>query len=125
MENVNESAPYPQKYLAHYPKSKAIAEQEVLAATGSGLGTVSLRPHLIWGPGDHHLVPRILNRAHRLRRIGNRDVMIDSTYIDNAAQAHIQALDLLKSLFPVGRHMQLEHFWKQLTGLLEFNPSHP
>jgi 2-alkyl-3-oxoalkanoate reductase len=95
MENVNESAPYPQKYLAHYPKSKAIAEQEVIAASGSELGTVSLRPHLIWGPGDHHLVPRILNRAHRLRRIGNRDVIIDSTYIDNAAQAHIQALDRL------------------------------
>lgn len=101
MENVNESVPYPQKYLAHYPKSKAIAEQEVLAASGQDFGTVSLRPHLIWGPGDHHLVPRILKRSNRLRRIGNRDVLIDSTYIDNAAQAHIQALDRLAPNSPI------------------------
>lgn len=95
MENASETAPYPRHYLAHYPKSKALAEQEVLAANGVSLATVSLRPHLIWGPGDHHLVPRILKRAHRLRRIGTRDVIIDSTYIDNAAEAHLLALDRL------------------------------
>lgn len=97
MEGVNESAPYPKWYLTAYPKTKAIAEQMVLNANDENLATVSLRPHLIWGPGDNHLVPRILARAKagRLRKIGSRDVLVDSVYIDNAASAHILALDRL------------------------------
>lgn len=97
MEGVNESAPYPKRYLTAYPKTKAIAEQMVLNANDENLATVSLRPHLIWGPGDNHLVPRILARAKagKLRKIGSRDVLIDSVYIDNAASAHILALDRL------------------------------
>lgn len=97
MEGVNESAPYPKRYLTAYPKTKAIAEQMVLNANDENLATVSLRPHLIWGPGDNHLVPRILARAKagKLRKIGSRDVLVDSVYIDNAASAHILALDRL------------------------------
>ena len=97
MEGVNESAPYPKWYLTAYPKTKAIAEQMVLNANDENLATVSLRPHLIWGPGDNHLVPRILARAKagKLRKIGSRDVLVDSVYIDNAASAHILALDRL------------------------------
>lgn len=97
MEGVNESAPYPKHYLTAYPKTKAIAEQMVLNANDENLATVSLRPHLIWGPGDNHLVPRILARAKagKLRKIGSRDVLVDSVYIDNAASAHILALDRL------------------------------
>ena len=70
--NISESAPYPKRYLAHYPKTKAIAEQLVLAANSPTLATIALRPHLIWGPGDPHLVPRILARARagRLSMIG-------------------------------------------------------
>lgn len=97
MEGVNESAPYPKRYLTAYPETKAIAEQMVLNANDENLATVSLRPHLIWGPGDNHLVPRILARAKagKLRKIGSRDVLVDSVYIDNAASAHILALDRL------------------------------
>ncbi len=85
--NITEAAPYPKRYLAHYPKTKAIAERLVLAANSAELATVALRPHLIWGPGDPHLVPRILARARsgRLSMIGKKKNLVDSTYIDNAA----------------------------------------
>jgi nucleoside-diphosphate-sugar epimerase len=97
MEGIDESAPYPAHYDAPYPQTKAIAERLVLAANGPTFATVALRPHLIWGPGDNHLVPRILarGRAGRLRRIGWEDKKIDSIYIDNAADAHVLAADRL------------------------------
>ena len=90
---ANESVPYPEHFEAYYPETKAKAEQAVLAANGPDLATVALRPHLIWGPGDPHLVPRLLARARegKLRRIGSRPVKVDVTYIDNAADAHVLA----------------------------------
>lgn len=93
MEGVDESVPYPGHYEAHYPRTKAEAEQDVLQANGQQLATVALRPHLIWGPQDNHLVPRILERGARgqLRRIGRRECLVDTLYIDNAADAHLQA----------------------------------
>ncbi len=97
MEGVNESVPYPEKYKAFYPETKAKAEQLVLQANDKQLATVALRPHLIWGPEDNHLVPRILDRGAKgaLRRIGRRDCLADTIYIDNAATAHLQAADQL------------------------------
>lgn len=94
---VDESHPYPEKYLTAYPKTKALAEQHVLQMNGPGLQTVALRPHLIWGPGDHHLVPRIIERARagKLKLIGDGQNKVDSTYIDNAAHAHLAAHDAL------------------------------
>jgi nucleoside-diphosphate-sugar epimerase len=95
LENANESVPYPKHYETYYPETKAAAERKVLAANGPELATVSLRPHLIWGPGDPHLVPRILARARagKLRIIGRRPVKVDVTYVDNAAEAHVLAAD--------------------------------
>ncbi len=97
LEGVDESVPYPTRYLAHYPRTKAIAERRVLAANGPALRTVALRPHLIWGPGDNHLVPRIVARARagQLRRIGSGAAKVDSVYVDNAADAHVLAADRL------------------------------
>jgi len=96
MEGVNESVPYPATYHAYYPQTKAIAEQVVIKAAGQGLMTIILRPHLIWGPGDKHFVPRIIARANRLVRVGNGKNLIDTVYIDNAADAHILAADGLE-----------------------------
>jgi 2-alkyl-3-oxoalkanoate reductase len=103
MEGVDESAPYPTHYEAAYPKTKAEAERRMLAANGPDLATVALRPHLIWGPGDNHLVPRILERgrAGRLRRIGRANKLIDGVYIDNAADAHLLAADRLAPGSPI------------------------
>ncbi len=97
MEGVNESQPYPAHYEAHYPKTKALAERSVLTANSDKMATVALRPHLIWGPGDNHLVPRIIAKARtgQLRRVGRRANRVDSLYIDNAAAAHLLAADRL------------------------------
>ncbi|MFZ4860215.1 MAG: NAD-dependent epimerase/dehydratase family protein [Desulfuromonadaceae bacterium] len=97
VEGGNESLPYPDFYEAHYPATKAVAEQMVLAANSPELAVTSLRPHLIWGPGDNHLVPRIIakGRAGKLRRIGTRPNLVDTVYVDNAAHAHVQAADRL------------------------------
>ena len=102
-EGIDESAPYPEHYHAYYPKTKAIAERLVLEANDDKLATVVLRPHLIWGPGDHHLIPRILARARAgmLRRIGTRDKLVDCVYIDNAADAHLLAADRLLPRTPI------------------------
>ncbi len=96
MQGVDETVPYPSTYHAHYPRTKAMAEQSVLAAARNGLPAIALRPHLIWGPGDNHLVPRILARAHRLRRVGAGYNRVDTIYIDNAAHAHLLAEAALK-----------------------------
>lgn len=97
MEGVDESVPYPKSFEAFYPQTKAEAEQLVLNANGQDLATVALRPHLIWGPEDNHLVPRILERGAKgsLRKLGNRECLADTIYIDNAAMAHLQAADHL------------------------------
>jgi len=102
---VDETVPYPKHWLCHYPHTKALAEQEVLAANGQGgLLTCSLRPHLIWGPRDRHLVPRLIERARRgqLRRVGDGRNLIDMVYVENAATAHLQAADRLIAGSPVG-----------------------
>ena len=97
VEGGNESIPYPASYEAHYPATKAVAERLVLAANSPELAVTALRPHLIWGPGDNHLVPRIIakGRAGRLRRIGTRPNAVDTIYVDNAARAHLQAAERL------------------------------
>ena len=95
---VDGSAPYPSRWLCHYPHTKALAEQQVLAANGSeGLWTCALRPHLIWGPGDPHLIPRLLarRRSGRLRRVGDGTNLVDMVYVDNAASAHLLAAEAL------------------------------
>jgi 2-alkyl-3-oxoalkanoate reductase len=97
LEGVDESAPYSETFEAHYPKTKAMAERKIREANGAELATVSLRPHLIWGPGDHHIIPRLVarSRAGKLRRIGSSNKLVDTIYIDNAAEAHLLAADKL------------------------------
>jgi nucleoside-diphosphate-sugar epimerase len=97
MEGVDESVPYPAHFEAHYPHTKALAEQLVLKANSASLATVALRPHLIWGPGDNHLLPRLVARAKsgQLQRIGTQRNLVDTVFIDNAADAHLLAADAL------------------------------
>lgn len=98
IEGYNESLPYPDEFEANYPKTKAIAEKKILEANGKDLSTVALRPHLIWGPEDHHFLPRLVKKAreNKLRLIGNNRYLVDCIYIDNAAKAHILASEKLE-----------------------------
>jgi nucleoside-diphosphate-sugar epimerase len=126
-EDADESLPYPATYLCHYPHSKAIAEREVLAANEPGrLLTVSLRPHLIWGPRDNHLIPRLIRRAKsgRLRRVGDGTNRVSVSYVENAAAAHLQANDALANGGPGGRayfinEPQPVNLWSWIDGLLD------
>ncbi len=95
---VDEAEPYPEQWLCYYPQTKALAEQAVLSAAEAGLvKTCALRPHLIWGPGDPHLFPRVVARARqgRLRRVGNGRNLIDIVHVRNAARAHVLAVQKL------------------------------
>ncbi|MDR1312619.1 MAG: NAD-dependent epimerase/dehydratase family protein [Deltaproteobacteria bacterium] len=85
-----------------YARSKALAEREVLAAASPGFRTAALRPHLVWGPGDTHFLPRLVSlaRAGRLRLFKGASYTVDPTYIDDAARAHVLAL---RSLAASGR----------------------
>jgi len=102
-ENLDESAPYATRFLAHYPHTKAQAEQLVLSANGPELATVALRPHLMWGPGDNHVLPRLIDRARagKLRIVGKAKNIVDCLYVDNAADAHLSAADRLRPGSPI------------------------
>ena len=104
MEDIDEQTPYPDKYLCHYPKTKAMAEKLVMRANGSrGLATVCIRTHLIWGPGDPHIFPRLVERAKnkKLVRVGNGTNLVDMIYIDNAFEAHSKASEKLSLGSPI------------------------
>jgi nucleoside-diphosphate-sugar epimerase len=92
--DADESLPYPSRWMCGYPQSKALAEQAVLSANERNrLQTVSIRPHLIWGPRDSHLIPRLIRRAQsgQLRRVGDGTNLVSVAYVENAAAAHLQA----------------------------------
>jgi 2-alkyl-3-oxoalkanoate reductase len=127
---VNESIPYTTRWLCNYPRSKALAEQAVLGANGrDGLLTCALRPHLLWGPGDRQLLPRLLARARagQIRRVGDGKNLIDIVYVENAAAAHIQAADALSDGSPVcGRPYFISqgepvNCWKWVDDLLSLS----
>jgi nucleoside-diphosphate-sugar epimerase len=99
LEGIDESYPYPDKHRSHYAGTKAQAERLIIGANSENLKTISLRPHLVWGPYDSHLVPGVLRRASsgRLRRIGDQEHFIDTTYIDNMVDSLVLAAKALET----------------------------
>jgi nucleoside-diphosphate-sugar epimerase len=127
LAGADESLPLTTRCPCAYPLTKAAAEAEVLAAHCQALGTVALRPHLIWGPGDPHLVPRLLAQARkgRLRIIGEGKNRVDMVHVGNAADAHIAAEKALASRAPSagGRAYFITNdepvvLWEWINGLL-------
>lgn len=100
---VDETTPYSKNFHGHYAKTKAIAEQMVLRANDETLCTVALRPHLIIGPDDPHLIPRLVDAAKkgRLKIVGTGQNLVDVTYIQNAVDAHIMAFEKLAPQSPL------------------------
>ena len=132
-EGANESLPYATHFLAEYPRSKTVAEKNVLNYNNKDLSTVALRPHLIWGNGDPHLIPRVLQRARagKLRRIGSHPIMVDVTHVENAAHAHILAADKLEPGSPIAGNAyfisdgQPVELWEFLNRILTDNGLSP
>ncbi|OLT43406.1 nucleoside-diphosphate sugar epimerase [Serinicoccus sp. CNJ-927] len=85
----------PMRARGHYARTKAAAELFALEADSPDLAVTAVRPHLVWGPGDTQLVGRIAQRAHqgRLALVGPGTALVDTTYVDNAAEALVAALD--------------------------------
>jgi len=102
IDGADESLPYPKRFLANYPATKAIAEKMVLHYDWKDLRVAALRPHLIWGPRDPHLLPRLIRRAaqRRLAIVGDGHNLVDLTYVVNAAAAHVQAAEMLAGAEP-------------------------
>ncbi len=127
LAGIDETAPYAEKFFCHYAASKAAAEKLILSVNGADLKTTAIRPHLIWGPGDNHLIPRILERARRGRlvQVGEGNNMVDISYIDNVAEAHIlTAENLCRSASAAGRAYfisqgQPVNLWGWINQLLE------
>ena len=96
----DEQQPIPATHRTFYQATKAESERMVLAAYCESLRTVALRPRLVWGPGDPHLLPRLVERAHagRLALVGDGEELVDSTYIDNVVDAHLLAADALDQI---------------------------
>jgi 2-alkyl-3-oxoalkanoate reductase len=99
IEGANESLPYPSRPLSYYTATKAIAEKCVLQANSSLLKTIALRPHIVLGPGDNHLLPKIIAQAKagKLRIIGNGKNKTDISYIDNVVTAHLFAAEAVRN----------------------------
>ena len=96
IRNGEESLPYGTTGMSAYATTKALAEKEILSANRVGkLQTIALRPHLVWGKGDPHLLPRVIKRhkSAKLRLVGNGNNQVDLTHIDNVAHAHVCAME--------------------------------
>lgn len=123
----DETMSYGRNFLCHYARSKAMAEKMVLKANTSAFKTIALRPHLIWGVGDNHLIPKILQRAQkgRLVQIGEGENLVDLTHVKNAAYGHLLAFKALqKKDFLGGKAYFLSddapvNLWQWLNDLLE------
>ncbi len=98
IEGGDESLPYPKRFLTPYAATKALAEKLVLGANSPVLATAAIRPHLIFGPGDTQLIPKLLARARagRLVRVGDGKNLVSVSYVENVADAHLMLLDALR-----------------------------
>lgn len=103
IDGGTETLPYGRSPLCHYAETKIMAEKMVLEANGKETQTVALRPHLIWGPGDTNLIPRLVERGMKglIKQVGDGRNMVDISYIDNVVDAHILAAQNLESVTPV------------------------
>lgn len=131
---VGEEQPYATKFLNAYSETKTLAEQLVLGMNdGENFLTCALRPHLIWGPGDPHIFPRLIQKGKqgKLRIVGDGENLVDIIYVENAAIAHVQAFEHLKPGSPVcgqayfvgqERPVKLWDFINQVLGFVKVEP---
>lgn len=123
----NENLSYCKKPLNNYQKSKIMAEKLVLFQ--QEVKTIALRPHLIFGEDDPHIIPKIIERAKagKLRKIGDGQNLVDVTYVENAAHAHILALEKLMTnpkvcgnAYFIGQENPV-NLWEFINSILSIN----
>jgi 2-alkyl-3-oxoalkanoate reductase len=131
---VDETTPYAQAHLTAYAETKTLAEKLVLESNNSqSFLTCAIRPHLIWGPGDPHLFPRVIKKGKegKLRIVGDGENLVDIIYVENAAIAHVQAFEALRpgsavcgQAYFVGqeRPVKLWSFINDVLGRLKIDP---
>lgn len=131
---VGEEQPYATEFLNAYSETKTMAEKLVLAANDNQTFlTCAIRPHLIWGPGDPHLFPRVIQKGKegKLKIVGDGENMVDIVFVENAALAHVQAFEHLKAKSPVcgqayfvgqERPVKLWGFINQILGFVKVDP---
>lgn len=85
----------PVRARSHYSRTKAESELIALAADCPEMAVLAVRPHLVWGPEDTQLIGRLVQRARagRLFVLGSGAALIDTTYITDAADALVAAVD--------------------------------
>lgn len=131
---VGEEQPYATEFLNAYSETKTMAEKLVLGLNDSkSFLTCAIRPHLIWGPGDPHLFPRVIQKGKegKLRIVGDGENLVDIIYVENAAVAHVQAFEHLKAGSPVcgqayfvgqERPVKLWDFINQVLSFVKVDP---
>ncbi|MGB0257751.1 MAG: NAD-dependent epimerase/dehydratase family protein [Coraliomargarita sp.] len=126
ISGLDESMPYGRDWLCHYAHTKAIAEEEALAANSDDFKVVALRPHLIFGPGDPHLLPRVIEsvKLGRLKIVGDGKTRVDVSYVGNVADAHLDAFDALEQGKGAGKAYFISQgepveLWPWLNQILE------
>lgn len=131
---VDETQSYPKEHLNAYGETKTMAEKLVLQSNNSSTFlTCAIRPHLIWGPGDPHLFPRVIQKGKegKLKVVGDGENLVDIIYVENAALAHVQAFEHLKpgsavcgEAYFVGqeRPVKLWDFINEILGHMKIEP---
>lgn len=134
LQGVDEEYPYPTSHLTAYAETKTKAEKLVLEMNNDeDFLTCAIRPHLIWGPGDPHLVPRVIQKGKegKLRIVGDGENLVDIIYVENAALAHVLAFEHLKvgsavcgQAYFVGqeRPVKLWDFINQILAYVKIDP---
>lgn len=124
-QGADETLPYGSKWLCAYPQTKAIAEKIVLQTDCPNFSTLALRPHLLWGVGDNHLIPRLIAKAtsKKLRQVGDGNNKVDLVHVKNAARAHQNAWETLMTKSISGKAYFISeakpvNLWKWIQELL-------
>ena len=96
--DIDESRPYPRRYIDYYSYTKAEAEKLVLDANKDSMLTCAIRPSSIFGERDPMFVPRLVEAGRKGKTkyiIGNGKTKLEFTYVGNVADACILASEKL------------------------------
>ncbi|HMP93336.1 MAG TPA: NAD(P)-dependent oxidoreductase [Phnomibacter sp.] len=118
---VDEQTAYPARMPFAYCRTKQQAERLVIAAHNhAGMHTVCLRPRMVWGPGEPHLLPRLLEavRKNKFWWLGGGQYHTSTTHVYNlchAVQAAVEQQLPYRVLFVADDEVQtLKNFIQRL-----------